>query len=89
MGKLRTVLLTALAIGLWAGVPSAEAASYAGGASSRCLPSPQDCGGHIEYQIQRQVVLRPVTETVYETRLVNCVRDVCETVMQPRTITCM
>jgi len=89
MGKLLSATLIALAVGLCATEHSAEAASYAGGASTRCCPVPQECGGHIEYQLQRQVVLQPVTETVYETQQINCVRNVCETVMQPRTITCM
>src|SRR5436305_5169753 len=89
MRKLLSVSLMALCFGSWVAEHPAEAASYAGGASTRCCPVPQECGGHIEYQLQRQVVLRPVTETVYETQQVNCVRNVCETVMQPRTITCM
>ena len=65
----------------------AQAASYAGGASLRICPVPQECGGHVQYQLQRQTVLRNVQETVYETQQVPCVRTVCETVMQPRTIT--
>ena len=77
MGKLLSALLMTLAIGSWVTEHSAEAASYAGGASTRCCPSPQmECGGHIEYQIQRQTVLKPVTETVYESQQINCVRNV-------------
>src|SRR3954464_14463604 len=89
MGKLLSVTLMTLAIGLCVTEHSAEAASYAGGASTRCCPVPQECTGHIEYQLQRQTVLQPVQETVYENQQVACVRDVCETVMQPRTVTTM
>src|SRR3954452_6538198 len=87
MRKLLSVTLIALSIGSWVTEHSAEAASYAGGASTRCCPVPQECGGHVEYQLQRQTVLQAVQETVYESKQVCCVRDVCETVMQPRTIT--
>src|SRR3954470_17400303 len=87
MGKLLSATLIVLATGLWVTEHSAEAASYAGGASTRCCPVPQECGGHIEYQLQRQTVIQSVPENVYETQQVSCVRDVCETVMQPRTVT--
>src|SRR5690242_16839290 len=50
MGKPLSVTLMALAMGLWVTEHSAEAASYAGGASTRCCPVPQECGGHVEYQ---------------------------------------
>src|SRR3954451_10145885 len=90
MGKLLPVMLVTLAIGSWVTEHSAEAASYAGGASTRCCPSPQqECGGHYEYQLQRQTVLKPVTGAVFGSQQVPCVRNVCETVMQPKTITCM
>src|SRR5262249_36841385 len=85
--NLRTACLATLAFGLLAAARPAEAASYAGGASTRCCPMPQDCGGHVQYQLQRQTVLQNVQETVYESQQVSSVRDVCETVMQPRTVT--
>ncbi len=85
--KLLTVAFLALGIGRIAVEHPAQGASYAGGASNRICPVPQDCCGHIQYQLQRQTVLQNVQETVYETQLVPCVRTVCETVMQPRTIT--
>src|SRR3954452_25365047 len=87
MRKLLSVTLIALSIGSWVTEHSAEAASYAGGASTRCCPVPQECGGHVQYHLQRQTVMQNVSETVYETQQVSCVRDVCETVMQPRTVT--
>ena len=89
MRKLLSVTLMTLVVGVWAAAHPAEAASYAGAASTRCCPVPQECGGHVEYQLQRQTVLQNVPETVYETQQVTCVRDVCETVMQPRTVTTM
>ena len=59
MRKLLSVPLMALICGAsWGADRPAEAASYAGGASTRCLPSSQ-CPGHIEYRLQRQTVLRP------------------------------
>ena len=61
----------ALAIGVWVTEHPAEAASYAGGASTRCCPVPQECCGHTEYQLQRQTVLQNVQETVYETQQVH------------------
>src|SRR4051795_10272891 len=89
MRKLRSVALMTLVFGAWVTEHPAEAASYAGGASTRCCPVPQECGGHVEYQTQRQTVLQAVQETVYENQQVTSVRDVCETVMQPRTVTTM
>ena len=85
--KLLSVALLALGIGLGATAHPAQGASYAGGASNRICPVPQDCCGHIQYQLQRQTVLQNVQETVYDTQQVPCVRTVCETVMQPRTVT--
>src|SRR5215469_14505449 len=83
-----SVAILALGIGLGAAAAHpAQGASYAGGASHRICPVPQECCGHIQYQLQRQTVLQNVQETVCETQLVPCVRTVCETVMQPRTIT--
>ena len=87
MRKLLSVTFMALVVGAWATEHPAEAASYAGGASTRCCPVPQECAGHVEYQLQRQCVLQPVQETVYETQQLPCVREVCETVMQPRCVT--
>src|SRR6516165_9197350 len=86
--NLLSVALT-LGMGLVAVAHPAQGASYAGGASYRVCPVPQDCCGHMQYQLQRQTVLQNVQETVYETQLVPCLRTVCETVMQPRTITNM
>ena len=85
--KLPLVALMALGMGLGVAARSAQAASYAGGASLRICPVPQECCGHVQYQLQRQTCLKNVQETVYETQQVPCVRTVCETVMQPRTIT--
>src|SRR4051812_13004634 len=87
MRKLLSVTLLALVCGAWAAEHPAEASSYAGGASTNCCPVPQECTGHIQYQLQMQTVLQPVQETVYEAQQVPYVREVCETVMQPRTIT--
>ena len=84
--KLLTVSLVALGIGLGAAAHPAQGASYAGGSSYQLCPVPQECCGHIEYQLQRQTVLQNVQETVYETQYVPSERTVCETVMQPRTI---
>ena len=89
MRKLLSVTLMALFFGAWVAEHPAEAASYAGAASTRCCPVPQECGGHVEYQLQRQTVLRNIQETVCETKQIQCVRDVCETIMQPKTITRM
>src|SRR5271165_1743047 len=86
--KLPLVALMALGMGLGVAARPAQAASYAGGASLRICPVPQDCCGHVQYQLQRQTVLRNVQETVYETQQIQCVRTVCETVMQPRSSTC-
>src|SRR5262245_35639286 len=85
--KLLSVALLALGIGLGVAAHPAQGASYAGGASYRICPVPQECCGHTQYQLQRQTVLQNVQETVYETQQVPCVRTVCETVMQPKTIT--
>src|SRR5262249_38221297 len=89
MRNLLSIPLAALMFGLLAADRPAEAASYAGAASTRCCPVDQECAGHIEYQLKRCTVLRPVQETVYENRPITVERDVCETVMQPRTVTCM
>ena len=64
--RLLTVPLLALAAGLGAGDRPALGSSYAGGASTRCCPVTEACSGHVEYQIARRTVLRPVQETVYE-----------------------
>ena len=93
MRKLLSVTLMTLAVAAWGSADRrAEAASYAGSASTRCLPSPQaspqgDPCGHVEYQLQRQIVLKPVQETIYESQQVTTLRDVCETVMQSRQVT--
>src|SRR3974390_1730151 len=84
--KLPLVALLALGMGLGVTARPAQAASYAGGSSLRIGPVPQECCGHVEYQLQRQTVLQNVQETVYETQQIPCVREICETVMQPRTI---
>src|SRR5947199_10665007 len=83
--KLLSVALLALGMGLGAAAHPAQGASYAGGASHRICPVPQECCGHIQYQLQRQTVLRNVSETVYDTQLVPCVRTVGYTVWKPRT----
>ena len=83
--KLPWLALTVLGLGLGFAAHPAQA-SYGGGASARCCPAPQDCGGHVQYQLQRQTVLKNVQETVYETQQVPFVRNVCETVLQPKTI---
>src|SRR5262245_9976990 len=87
----RTIPLTALALilGLWAfrGDRPAAAASYGGAASTRCCPADVSCAGHVEYRLQRQVVLRPVQETIFEPRQVTEVSHVQETVMRPRAVT--
>ena len=70
------VSLVTLACGVWAAARPAEAASYAGGASTRCCPVLQECCGHVQYQLQRQTVLRNVQETVYESQQVTSVRNV-------------
>src|SRR5947208_6672185 len=85
--KLPLVALMALGLGLGVAARPAQASSYAGGASLRICPVPQECCGHVQYQLERQTVMRNVSETVYETQQVPCVRTVCETVMQPKTIT--
>ncbi len=72
--KLPSVALMALGLGLGVTEHPAQAASYAGGASMRFCPVPQECGGHVQYQLQRQTVLQNVQETVYETQQVPCVR---------------
>ena len=84
--KLPSVALLALGFGLSVTAHPAQGASYAGGASYRICPVPQECSGHIQYQLQRQTVLQNVQETVYEPQQVPVVRTVYETVMQPRTI---
>ena len=89
MRKLLSAMLLALGVGAWAADRPAEAASYGGAASSRCCPPSVACGGHVQYQAQRTVVLRPVQETGYEAQQGQNVRDVVETVMQPRTVTTM
>ena len=86
--KLPLVALMALGMGLGVAARPAQAASYAGGASLRICPSPQECCGHVQYQLQRQTVLQNVQETVYVTQQVPCVRTVCETVMKPVCKTC-
>ena len=83
--KLPLVALMALGMGLGVAARPAQAASYAGGASMRICPVPQECCGHVQYQLQRQTVLRNVQETVYETQQVPCMRTVvivlgCKTV---------
>src|SRR5215471_14977969 len=83
----KLTLVTFLALGVGVATRPAQGASYAGGASYRMCPVPQECCGHIQYQLQRQTVLQNVQETVFETQQVPCVRTVCETVLQPRTIT--
>src|SRR6478672_3291764 len=87
MRKLLSVMLISLCMGMWATAHPAEAASYAGGASHRCCPVPQDCCGHTEYVLQRQTVLRQVCETIYESKQVPYEREVTETHLQPRTVT--
>src|SRR5689334_16398048 len=87
MRKLLSVSLMALVFGLWGAEHPAQAAGYAGAASTRCCPVTQECSGHVDYQLQRQTYLQNVQETVYETQQVTTVRDVPETVMQPKTIT--
>ena len=88
MRKLLSVALMALGLGLGVAERPAQAASYAGGASTRCCPVPQECGGHVRVSTPASDgAPERVQETVYETQQVPCVRDVCETVMQPRTIT--
>ena len=84
----KTAVGRALALGMGLGVAAhpAQGASYAGGASNRICPVPQDCCGHTQYQLQRQTVLQNVQETVYDTQQVPVVRTVYETVMQPRTV---
>src|SRR5262249_7473957 len=77
--KLLTACLATLALGVVAAARPAEAASYAGAASTRCCPVSQECGGHIQYQLQRQTVLQNVQETVYDTQQVPCVREACVT----------
>ncbi|MDE2506728.1 MAG: hypothetical protein KGM43_05925, partial [Planctomycetota bacterium] len=90
MRKLLSVGLAVLCAGTWAMAERpARAASYAGAASMRSSPVPQDCDGHIEYQLQRTTVLQPVSETVYETQVVPTVQEVAETIYQPRTVTTM
>ena len=54
--KLLSVAILALGIGLGAAAHPARGASYAGGASHRICPVPQECCGHIQYQLQRQTV---------------------------------
>ncbi len=85
--KLPSVALLALGIGLSVTAHPAQGASYAGGASYRICPVPQECSGHTQYQLQRQTVLQNVQETVYDPQQVPVVRTVYETVLQPRTIT--
>src|SRR4051812_49754705 len=87
MARLLSATLMALAIGSWVTEHSAEAASYAGGASTRCCQVPQECGGHTQYQIQPQTLLPPGTEAGYATRQGNCVRHLCETGMPAQPIT--
>ena len=84
MRKLLSVMLMSLLTGIWATAHPAEAASYAGGASHRCCPVPQECGGHTEYMLQRQTVLKQVCETIYESKPVTVERDIHETVLQPQ-----
>ena len=83
--KLPWLALLALGLGL-GGVTRPAQASYAGGASLRICPAPQECSGHTQYELQRQTVLRNVQETVFETQQVPYTKTVCETVMQPRTV---
>ena len=85
--KLPSVALLALGIGLSVTAHPAQGASYAGGASYRICPVPQECCGHTQYQLQRQTVLQNVQETVYDPQQVPVVRTVYDTVMQPRTVT--
>ena len=85
--KLPSVALLALGIGLSVTAHPAQGASYAGGASYRICPVPQECCGHTQYQLQRQTVLQNVTETVYDQQQVPVVRTVCETTLQPKTVT--
>ena len=54
---------------------------------NRCCPVPQDCGGHTEYVLQRQTVLKQVSETIYESKPVTVEREIHETIYQPRTVT--
>jgi hypothetical protein len=85
--KLPSVALLALGIGLSVTAHPAQGASYAGGASYRICPVPQECCGHTQYQLQRQTVLQNVTETVYDQQQVPVVRTVYETTLQPKTVT--
>ena len=68
--KLPSVALLALGLGLSVTAHPAQGASYAGGASYRICPVPQECCGHTQYQLQRQTVLQNVQETVYDTQQV-------------------
>src|SRR5258708_39433936 len=85
--KLPSVALLVLGMGLSVAAHPARGASYAGGASYRICPVPQECCGHTQFQLQRQTVLQNVQETVYDQQQVPVVRTVCETVLQPRTVT--
>ena len=47
-------------------------------------PCPRSAAGTSNISSSDRRSSRPVQETVYETQQVTCVRDVCETVMQPQ-----
>ena len=85
--KLPSVALLALGIGLSVTAHPAQGASYAGGASYRICPVPQECCGHTQYQLQRQTVLQNVHGDRLRPQQVPVVRTVYDTVMQPRTVT--
>src|SRR5690349_6686138 len=89
MRRVQSALLMALAWGLWAVDRPAEAATYAGAASTRICPVTEECAGHVQYQMQQQTVLRTLQETVYVPKQVTTMQTVNETVMQPRTVTTM
>ena len=58
MRKLLSVTLITLIFGVWGAEHPAQAASYAGAASTRCCPVTQECSGHVDYQLQRQTCLQ-------------------------------
>ena len=72
--KLLSVALMALGIGAGRGRAPGGGGQLRWWCLESMLPVPQECGGHIEYQLQRQTVLQNVPETVYETQQVPCVR---------------
>ena len=88
MRKRLSVALMALVGGLVGGRSPGEAASYGGAASTRCCPVPQECGGHVEYQLQRQTCLQNGFGDRLRAAARHRERNVCETIMVPRTVTC-